>query len=360
MKKICDTNEFNLTDQRLTKQIRFHSFRQRESKFDDFHRKESGVCVPTTAQNFIRSFYPDPAMKTKFIVLFILCATIPAANGQGTPKTRAEIEQIAQSLKYKQGEIKIQDGLATLNVPTNFNFLDAQDAKTVLVKLWGNPPAQVDDTLGLLMPADKTPLDRDCWVVTISYANDGYVKDGDADKINYDDLLKKMQAGIRENNKVRTEKGYPSIELVGWAAPPRYDANTHKLYWAKELRFDGETSDTLNYDIRILGRHGVLVLSAVASMDQLPEIEKQTPQVLDMVEFGQGSRYADFDPKVDKVATYGIAALVAGGIAAKLGFFKLIWVFILAAKKFIIIAIVAGAAWFRKIFKKRKDTDITA
>ena len=299
-------------------------------------------------------------MKIKFISFFILCATIFAANGQDAPRTRAEIEQLAQNLKYKQGEIKIQDGLATLNVLTNFNYLDAQDAKTVLVKIWGNPPAQVGDTLGLLMPADKTPLDRDCWVVTISYVSDGYVKDDDAGKINYDDLLKKMQSAIHENNKAREDKGYPPMELVGWAAPPHYDAATHKMYWAKELKFGNATSDTLNYDIRILGRRGVLVLKAVASMDQLAEIENQTPQVLGMVEFDQGSRYADFDPKVDKVATYGIAALVAGGIAAKLGLFKLIWVFILAAKKFIIIAFAAGAAWFRKIFKKRKDTDMTA
>lgn len=299
-------------------------------------------------------------MKTKSISFFILCATIFAANGQDTPQTRAEIDQLAQSLKYKQGEIKIQDDLATLNVPTNFNFLDANDAKTVLVKLWGNPPAQVADTLGLLMPVDKTPLDRDCWVVTISYASDGYVKDDDAGKINYDDLLKKMQSAIHENNKAREDKGYPPMELVGWAAPPHYDAATHKMYWAKELKFGNATTDTLNYDIRILGRHGVLVLKAIASMEQLPEIENQTPQVLSMVEFDQGSRYADFDPKVDKVATYGIAALVAGGIAAKLGFFKLIWVFLLAAKKFIIIAFAAGAAWLKKIFKKRKDTDTTA
>lgn len=296
-------------------------------------------------------------MKTKFISFFVLCAIILAASGQDTPRTRAEIEQLAQNLKYKQGEIKIQDGLATLNVPTNFNFLDANDAKTVLVKLWGNPPAQVADTLGLLIPADKTPLDRDCWVVTISYASDGYVKDDDAGKINYDDLLKKMQSAIHENNKAREDKGYPPMELVGWAAPPHYDAATHKIYWAKELKFGNTTSDTLNYDIRILGRHGVLVLKAVASMDQLPEIENQTTQVLSMVEFDQGSRYADFDPKVDKVATYGIAALVAGGIAAKLGFFKLIWVFLLAAKKFIIIAFAAGAAWLKKIFKKRGDTN---
>jgi uncharacterized membrane-anchored protein len=287
-----------------------------------------------------------------------LAALASTADGQNTPKTRAEIEQLAQSLKYQQGEIKIKDGLATLNVPTNFNFLDANDAKTVLVRLWGNPPAQVKDTLGLLMPADKTPLDRDCWVVTIDYAGDGYVKDDDASKINYDDLLKQMQAGIRENNKMRTDKGYPAIELVGWAAPPHYDAATHKLYWAKDLKFAGENSDTLNYDIRILGRHGVLVLDAIASMDQLPDIEKQTPQILSMVDFDQGNRYADFDPKVDKVATYGIAALVAGGVAAKLGFFKLIWVFLLAAKKFIIIACLAVAAWFRKVFKKRDHTSI--
>jgi len=35
----------------------------------------------------------------------------------------------------------------------------------------------------------------------------------------------------------------------------------------------------------MLGRRGVLVLDAVASMNQLGEIEKQTPQILSMVEF---------------------------------------------------------------------------
>jgi uncharacterized membrane-anchored protein len=193
-------------------------------------------------------------------------------------------------------------------------------------------------------------------VVTISYADDGYVKDGDAGKINYDDLLKQMQTAIQEEDKARRDKGYPTMRLVGWAAPPHYDAATHKLYWAKDVRFDGEAEDTLNYDIRILGRHGVLVLTAVSEMDQFPEIQKQTPQILSMVDFNQGNRYADFDPKVDKVAAYGIAALVAGGVAAKLGLFKMLLVFLVAAKKFIIIALAAMAAWFRKIFGGRKNT----
>lgn len=299
--------------------------------------------------------------KIKFTGVFLgLLVLIHSAIGQDTEPTGAEIKKIVENLHYQQGEIKIQNGLATFNVPTNFNYLDASDSKTVLVKLWGNPPAQVDDVLGLLMPANMTPVDSNAWAVTISYQNDGYVKDSDADKINYDDLLKRMQTDVRDENKARTDKGYPAMELVGWAAPPRYDAATHKLYWAKEFKIEGASENTLNYDIRILGRHGVLVLTAISDIDQLSEIENRTPQILSMVDFNQGNRYADFDPKVDKVATYGIAALIAGGVAAKLGLFKLIWVFILAAKKFIIIGLAAIAAWFKKIFGKGKNTTPSA
>ncbi len=105
----------------------------------------------------------------------------------------------------------------------------------------------------------------------------------------------------------------------------------------------------------MLGRKGVLELNAIASLDQFAEIDAQTPKILGMVDFKEGSRYADFDPKVDKVATYGLAALVAGGAlaaAAKLGFLKLIWVAILAAKKFVVIGIIAVVAFFKKLFNR--------
>ena len=257
-------------------------------------------------------------------------------------------------MKYQQGDIDLRGGLARLSVPTNFNYLGPDDTETVLVKLWGNPPSDVKP-LGLLIPSGMTPLSSNAWVVTIDYTEDGYVKDNDASKINYDDLLKKMQKGVAANNKARSEQGYPTIALVGWAAPPHYDAATHKLYWAKQLKFEGERQDTLNYSIRMLGRKGVLELNAVAGINQLGAIDRQTPQILGMVDFKEGSRYADFDPKVDKVATYGIATLVAGGAlaaAAKLGLLKGLWVFILAAKKFVIIAIVAVVAFFKKLFKR--------
>jgi uncharacterized membrane-anchored protein len=270
----------------------------------------------------------------------------------------AEMAALASHLKYQQGEIDLRGGLAKLTVPPDFNYLNPDDAETVLVKLWGNPPSPTK-SLGMLIPAGLTPLSSNCWVVTIDYDEDGYVKDNDAGKINYDDLLKQMQKSVAEENKVRTEKGYPTAELVGWAAPPHYDAVTHKLYWAKRLKFSGEDGDTLNYNIRMLGRKGVLELNAIASIDQFQTIDAQTPEILSMVDFKEGNRYADFDPKVDKVAAYGLTALVAGGAlaaAAKLGFLKLLWVGILAAKKFVLIGIAAIVAFFRRLFKGRSNS----
>ncbi|HEY3854507.1 MAG TPA: DUF2167 domain-containing protein [Verrucomicrobiae bacterium] len=296
-------------------------------------------------------------MKTKIALLALIGIALSSLTllGQDSrAESREELLKLAKGLKYQQGEISLKGGLAKLEVPKDFNYLDPDDTETVLVKMWGNPPR--GKMLGMLMPADKNPLKPDCWVVVLSYTEDGYVKDDDAGKINYDDLLKSMKKAVAESSAERQKKGYPGLELVGWAEPPRYDAAAHKLYWAKEIKFTGEKEDTLNYDIRILGRRGVLVLSAVASMPQLSEIESHTPQILSMVNFNEGNRYADFNPKGDKVATYGIAALVAGGIAAKLGLFKMLWVFLLAAKKFVVIGIVGISAWFKKRFGKAKVT----
>ena len=299
-------------------------------------------------------------MKTKLTALFLsvfFLSSISFAHAQDDTNRLARIkraEALVKSMKFQQGEIELRGGLAKLTVPKEFNYLGPDDAETVLVKLCGNPPSP-EKSLGLLIPAGLSPLATNCWVVTIDYSEDGYVKDDDASKINYDDLLKKMQKGIEENNKARQEEGYPAITLVGWAAPPHYDSATHKLYWAKQLKFGDEPADTLNYSIRMLGRKGVLELNAIASVDQLSEIDRQTPQILSMVDFKEGNRYTDFDPKVDKVATYGIAALVAGGAlaaAVKLGFFKALLVGLLAAKKFIVIGVIALVAFVKKFFKR--------
>jgi len=104
----------------------------------------------------------------------------------------------------------------------------------------------------------------------INFPDDGYVSDEDASKIDYKEMLADMQKETREENAQRKEAGYETVDLIGWAVPPRYDAASKKLYWARELAFQGNDGHTLNYDIRVLGRHGYLSLNAIAGMDELP------------------------------------------------------------------------------------------
>jgi len=280
-----------------------------------------------------------------------------------TKPSADSLAAMASSLTWQTGTITLKDGLAKINLTDDFRFLDSDGARKVLHDMWGNP----DDpnVLGIIFPKDKGPLDHGSWAVTVNYEANGYVKDDDAEKINYDELLKKMQQQALDANPERTKEGYPSIEIVGWAAPPRYDKDTHKLYWAKDLKFGDEQIDTLNYDIRVLGRRGVLVLGAISSMRAFPEIQEKMPQILSMVDFQPGNLYVDFDPKIDKVAEYGLAALVAGGAlagAAKLGLFgfllKYLLAIVLVLKKFVIVAIVAIGALFKRIaasFKKKPN-----
>jgi uncharacterized membrane-anchored protein len=187
---------------------------------------------------------------------------------------------------------------------------------------------------------------------------DGYVKDDEAASINYDDLLGRIQKETRDANPERIKQGYKPIQMIGWAAPPHYDNRNHKLYWAEELQFGESRIHTLNYSIRVLGRSGVLILNAVATTSQLREIEQRMPEVLSIVEFNSGNRYTDFNSATDKVAKYGIAALILGGVAAKAGLFKAILGLLLAANKFVVIAIAAVVGYVSKLFRRKNKSAV--
>lgn len=265
---------------------------------------------------------------------------------------RKLIEGINNEVTRQTGEISILGGDARLSIPEGFYFLGPKDARRVLEDGWGNPPD--DSVLGMIFPAAMAPMDDYAWGVTIEYSDDGYVSDKEAAKTDYDDLLKQMKKDAEADNKFRKENGYVPIELIGWAEPPHYDQAEHKLYWAKEIRFGEAEINTLNYNIRVLGRKGVLVLNFVAAMNQLDEIRQAAPDVLELASFAEGSRYADYKPGVDKKAAYGIAALIAGGaIAKKTG---LLAALLLFGKKFIIVilgGIAAGFAWLKRVLTGR-------
>jgi uncharacterized membrane-anchored protein len=270
----------------------------------------------------------------------------------------AAMRQLADSLKPVQGEILLKGGAAKAVLPASLQYLNAKDTEVVLTKIWGNPSGS--GTLGMVVPTGFDPLSDDSWAVIMTLEEDGYVKDDDAARIDYTKLLAEMKEGMVEANKARQKEGYEPIELVGWASPPRYDAAEKKLYWAKELKFGNSPDHTLNYNLRLLGRRGVLVLNAVANMSQLKDVEAATPAILAAVNFQEGHRYADFNQSTDKTATYGVAALVAGGVAAKTGLLKGLWIGILAFKKFAIIGIIALVALIRKIWSSVRGRPTSA
>ncbi len=277
-----------------------------------------------------------------------LCLLPLSTLAQDTPDIDPETyyNQLEASLDYQSGTVEVANGIATLDLPASLEYLDPADTETVIVG-WGNPPG--GESLGMIVPAGIDPFSDAGWGVIITYAEDGHVDDSDAAAIDYDELLAQMQAETREESEARQEAGYGSMQLVGWAAPPHYDAQGHKLHWAKHLRFD--EGESLNYNIRVLGRRGVLQLNAVAGMHQLADVERDMDEVLGAVAFNDGHRYDDFVDG-DRIAAYGLGALVTGKLAAKAGLFAGLLKLLLAGKKFLILAIVGLVAIFRRFFRR--------
>jgi uncharacterized membrane-anchored protein len=272
-----------------------------------------------------------------------------AAPGDEPAAQQQAAQQLVASFKPQEGKVSLPGNIATLDLPPNFRYLNPGDSARLL-EAWGNPPGT--QSMGMIVPAGVSPMSAEGWGVVITYDKDGHVKDDDAGSIDYTKLLKEMQEGLEESNAERKKQGYPAMSLIGWAEQPHYDKASHKLYWAKELQSEGQEHHGLNYNIRVLGREGVLVLNAVAGIEQLDQIKSEMQQITAFTNFTDGNRYADFNGSTDKVAEYGIAALVAGGVAAKLGFFGKLLALLLAFKKLIVVGVAAFGSAIWKFFKR--------
>lgn len=268
----------------------------------------------------------------------------------------SNIDDIVESLKYQDGTIIVKDpssskDLASISTGDALRYLNSQDTKTVLETLWGNPPDA--PSLGMIVPKGFTPFGGDghYFAIDITYSEDGYVDDKDAKDINFDSLLEEMKRDAKRYNSERVEQGYSPVELIGWAQAPFYDSESKKLYWAKELKFGDSDIHTLNYNIRILGRKGYLNLNIIAGMDDLEFVNEQLKTILDAVEFKPEFHYSSYDPSIDKLASYGIGALVAGKVLSKAGFFVVLMKF----WKLIAAGIAALFIGLKKKFLGHKD-----
>ena len=241
---------------------------------------------------------------------------------------------------------------ATLKLPAGYVFVPSKEAARIL-KSMGNRVG--DDLIGVIFPNDGAN-----WFVSARYIASGYIKDDDAKDWKADELLDNIKTGTEEANRERKSRGIPEIEVLGWVERPHYDAASHRLVWALSSKEKG-TADSaekgINYNTYALGREGYVSLNLVTD---LRSVEAQKPiaqQFLAALNFADTKRYADFNSSTDHIAEYGLAALVGGIAAKKLGMLALIIAFGAKFFKIIAVAVIGGLAVFGKFFKRNKTPE---
>lgn len=281
--------------------------------------------------------------------------------GKAAPAAQAETapEETFESFMHKVGsfgptKIKVRDQ-AELDLPEGYVFVPQQHAAAIMRDM-GN---EVDENfVGMIFPAKQ-----DVWFVTVDFEKAGYIKDDDAKSWKAEELLADIKKGTVEHNKELLAQGKKEMEILGWIEPPHYDNATHRLVWSIAARDKGETDNEknfINYRTMMLGRDGDISMVMVTNLSTINQHKVLANDLLAKLNFVPGKRYSDFNASTDHVAEYGLAALVAGVAAKKIGLFAVAAAFLAKFAKVILIALFGGIAGLRKLFGRKPKTEMPA
>ncbi len=238
-------------------------------------------------------------------------------------------------------------GQATFAVPSGYEMLVPPDSATFL-KLNGNLVSDADNGVYILQSRDP----HSGWFAGLRYEDVGHI--ADSDHIDADALLATMQKDSDADNDARKQQGLATMDLTGWAIKPSYDRQTHRVEWAYNFQ-NADGSATVNWDTRLLGRTGDMTVivaddpSALAA--DIPDFNK----AITGFAFNPGQTYGDYK-QGDKLATYGLMGLIAGGTAAavvKTGLLAGLLGVLVTGGKAVLLAVVGGMTAFRTFFSKR-------
>lgn len=292
-------------------------------------------------------------MKCSFLSHVVLLASLAAFSslraqqpaGQGlSPEDKKLLEDMEKVGWVRQGAGDL-GGVAKVAIPKGYRFTHGSGASKVL-ELFGNLP--MSSASGLLTTEGFGP-----WVI-FSYDDSGHVKDDEKDKIDADELLKTKREQVAASNEVRKERGLNELALAGWAIPPRYNEKTHTLEWALQVQSVKSGSISINYETRLLGRTGVMEVQLVCAPEELQPLLNEFQKIMTGYEYVEGHRYAEFR-EGDKVAKYGLTALIAGTgafAAAKMGLFAKLGAAFAKLGKAAVLVVVGALAALKKLFGK--------
>jgi len=261
----------------------------------------------------------------------------PDDAGGGGEQTPVDMWTLlaSQGVKSREGPCEAALGdIAKISVPEGYRFLGRAET-TKYLTLSENPTSGRE--LGAVAPDSLE------WFCFFSFDEVGYVNDDEKDDLDAAAILAAIREGTRQANVIRKARGWTELQILGWETPPRYNAATNNLEWAVR----GRTTEgiVLNHNTRLLGRSGVMEASLVSSPDQYASSLGSFRKLLGGFAYEQGSRYSEYRTG-DKLAEYGLSALVAGGalaVAAKSGLLAKLW-------KFLVAGAIAVAAFFKKLF----------
>jgi uncharacterized membrane-anchored protein len=249
-------------------------------------------------------------------------------------------------------DIKLRDQ-AVLHLPSHYAYVPQKES-AALMHMWGNNTGPGFE--GLVFDQDPNVQ----WTIAIDHVAEGYVKDDDAKTWNADELLQSLKDGTEAQNAERISMGIPALDIIGWVQPPSYDSSKHQLVWSLKAVDRGAAADapsTINFNTYSLGRDGYFEINLMTSDKTINQDKAAALAVVGAVEYLPGKRYEDFNAGTDNVAAYGLAALVGGVAAKKLGLLALIGVFFAKFAKIILVGLaVAGGGLFKFFRRKSRDT----
>jgi uncharacterized membrane-anchored protein len=243
---------------------------------------------------------------------------------------------------------------AKLSLAADRFFVPKAEGLRVLRAL-GNVP---DETtfIGLVLSTRQ----NEPWMVVIRYIKEGYIKDDDAKDWNADELLKNISEGVEQTNRDRIARGFPELQVVGWIEPPAYDADAHRLVWSllgKDKDQPDDTPRNVNYNTYALGRDGYFSLNLLSDSQRIATDKAAARELLAALQYNAGKRYEDFSAATDRVAQYGLMALIGGAVAKKLGLFALLGAMALKFAKVIFVGVLAFGAGIVKFFRRKPQSD---
>ncbi|HTE42495.1 MAG TPA: DUF2167 domain-containing protein [Steroidobacteraceae bacterium] len=264
--------------------------------------------------------------------------------------SKAAWEAAGAAMQRGPSTVTLRDQ-GSLQLPDGYAFIPVKEATRVMESM-GN---QVDGRfIGLIVPLADAP-----WFVTVDYEESGYIKDDDAKNWDAKELLDNLKEGTEAGNERRTSMGIPPLEVTRWIESPTYDGTSQRLVWSIEARNKGvdDPDPTINYNTYLLGREGYFSLDLVTTAATVTTDKLAARELLAATTFNDGKRYTDFNASTDKVAAYGLAALVGGLAAKKLGLIAVLGAFLLKFAKVIFLVVAGGAAAFAKFFKRDKSSE---